>query len=177
MTRITALCALLVAGVVHAESGPAIDFRDLPGTDGEWQEATAIIAAPAGQVRRWLVDYPNWPVLFDDVEHAQVLGSEPDGAAVVRFRSRIAGRTIVLREWQTHFGLVYRGEAPNVRTQGRIYLLDLGNGRTRVIMQSTAQVHGFWRPFATKRLKRNRAFEIMRSNLESLHDLSEGAYR
>ena len=165
------LC-LLAGAAAAAEPRAAMSFRDLPGTGGSWQEAQAIIHAPPERVRSWMIDYDRWPSLFSDVASAEVLGNAPDGSAVVRFQSRIAGRLITVRERQTSFGLEYDGEAHDVTTRGRIYFLDLGNGSTRVIMQSTADVHGFWRPFAFHRLKRRRSFEIMRSQLESLDLLS-----
>jgi len=52
------------------------------------------------------------------------------------------------------------------------YLVDLGDGTTRVIMQSTANVHGFWKIFATKGLKRDRAYRVTRSHLQALYDLA-----
>jgi hypothetical protein len=68
--------------------------------------------------------------------------------------------------------LVFWGTAPYTHTQGRIHLIDLGDGTTRVLMQSSADVHGFWKMFATKGLKRDRAYKVTRSHLQALYDLA-----
>ena len=56
--------------------------------------------------------------------------------------------------------------------QGKIALRPAGGGRTEVVMQSTANVHGLAGAFATKGLKRERAFKKMRADLGALENLS-----
>jgi len=163
--------ALAGEGADEAEDTPEMTLHDLPHTDGNWQEGEAVIPAPANQIRAWLVDYARWPERFSDVQSAEVLGQTSDGAAIVRFRSRIADRTITIHEWQTDWGLRYEGQGGDVSTRGRIFLVDQGDGSTRVIMQSTSEVHGFLRLFATKGVKRKSAFNIMRAHLTSLWTL------
>jgi hypothetical protein len=167
---IPSLTIVALAGVSRADLN--IQFGEVRGSEGQWHEGTAIIPAPIDQVRGWLTDYAHWPQLFSDISEAWVEGHTPDGAAIVHFRSRIAGREIVIRERVTPFGLAYEGESRRVTVQGRIYLTDLGNGTTRVSMQSSADVHGILRPFATAGLKRTHEYAHMRSDLTSLYQLS-----
>lgn len=161
---------LLWAAAAHAEAH--IVLRDLPGTHGEWQEGEAVIPAPRDQVHAWLVDYKNWPKRFPDIGWAMVLPDDPDGRHVVRFSSHIVDAIITVHEEVRPDRLVFWGTAPYTRTQGRIHLIDLGDGTTRVLMQSSADVRGFFKMFATKRLKRDRAYRVTRSHLQALYDLA-----
>jgi hypothetical protein len=68
--------------------------------------------------------------------------------------------------------LVFDGWAPNVHTQGRIWILDAGGGRSRVIMQSTNEVHGFIGLFATRSYRRRAAFAATQSHLGALLHLA-----
>lgn len=159
---------------VHANAHASMDVNTRTVAEGEteWCEASAVIRAPRHLVRAWLVDYDRWPQLFGDIESARVLGRTSDGATMVRFHSRIAGRTMVLREWLTDYGLKYEGTGTNIETRGRIHLVDQGDGTTKVTVLTTSDVRGFIGIFATRRLKRDRAFAALRSQLESLHALA-----
>jgi hypothetical protein len=172
---------LALVPVVAAQAGPArIELRDLPGTRGEWQEGEAVIPAPRDQVRYWLTDYGNWPRRFPDIGWSTVLPDDAQGRHVVRFSSHIVDAIITVHEEVRPDLLVFSGTAPYTHTQGRIYLIDLGDGTTRVLMQSSAEVHGFWKIFATKGLKRDRAYRVTRSHLQALHDLAtrgDGGFR
>jgi hypothetical protein len=159
--------------VATAAADPQPALRDLPDTDGEWQEGAAVIAAPRDQVRFWLTDYANWAKRFPDIEWAQVLPDDATSRHVIRFRSRIAEATITVHEAVSPSLLVFEGWMTMVHTQGRIHLIDLGDGTTRVIMQSTAEAHGLARLFATKRFKRERAFRVTRSHLNALLELAK----
>jgi hypothetical protein len=161
---------VLFAGVAVAQV--PIELHDLAGTDGEWQEGVAVIPAPRAQIHQWLTDYQNWPRRFPDIGWATVLGDDAEGRHIVRFSSHIVDAIITVHEKVTPELLVFTGTAPYTHTQGRIYLIDLGDGTTRVIMQSTAKVHGFWKIFATKGLKRERAYRVTRSHLQALYDLA-----
>jgi hypothetical protein len=97
-----------------------------------------------------------------------VLGDDPSGRHVIRFRSRIADTTLEVHEAVSPDLLVFEGWAPHVHTQGRIYLIALDGGHTRVLMQSTAEVHGILRMFATRGIRRDRAFRVTRSHLSAL---------
>jgi carbon monoxide dehydrogenase subunit G len=170
MRWLLVLSLITVGAVAHADVH--IQFDDVAGSAGQWQEGTAVIPAPIEQVRRWLTDYDHWPQIFSDVSAASVEGTTPDGAAIVRFHSRLNHQTIVIRERQTPFGLEYEGGSTHVRVQGRIFLSDLGNGRTRVTMQSSSDVHGYLRPFVSDRLKRSRTQAMIRADMTSLFELS-----
>jgi hypothetical protein len=161
-----------VIWLVLAAMVSPIQLRDLPGTHSEWQEGEAVIPASREQIRFWLTDYRNWPRRFPDIGWATVLPDDPDGSHVIRFSSHIAGAIITVHEAVQPDLLVFWGTAPYVRTQGRIHLIDLGDGTTRVLMQSSTQVHGFWKIFATKGLKRDRAYKVTRSHLQALYDLA-----
>src|SRR5258706_9188215 len=132
MGRLCATAALLAAMVATAAPPPPgeIALRDLPGTNGEWQVGEAVIPAPREDVHRWLVDYAAWPQRFPDIEWSQILGDDKSGRHVVRFRSRIADATLVVHEAVRPDLLVFWGTMPYVYAQGRIYLIDLGNGTT-----------------------------------------------
>ena len=168
----------MVAAVVAALGGVAIagprgtealHLEDVPGSDGTWQQGEALVDAPPPVVQGWLTDYRHWPARFPDVASSEVLGVDARGRNIVRFYSRIAERTITVREAVQPGLLVFDGWAGStIFTQGRIYLLDAGGGRTRVVMQSTSQVHGFIGVFATRKLKRKRAFEVIASHLDAL---------
>ena len=101
-----------------------------------------------------------------------MLPDDPNGAHVVRFSSHIVEAIITVHEQVAPDLLVFWGTAPYTRTQGRIHLIDLGDGTTRVLMQSSADVRGFWKMFATKGLKRDRAYRVTRSHLQALYDLA-----
>jgi hypothetical protein len=164
------LVLALVAGSAPALQSSPIELTDIPGTDREWQQGSAIVNAPASRVRHWLTAYEEWRPLFPDIEWVQRLGFDRQGRDVVRFRSRYAGRTITMHQSISPQLLVYEGWGPNVHTQGRVYVIDLGHDRTRVIMQTTAEVHGLAGVFATKGLKRNRAFQALHGHLAALLD-------
>jgi hypothetical protein len=149
-----------------------IEFDEVPGSAGLWHQGTAIIPAKVEQVRAWLTDYDHWPQIFSDVSTAWVEGHTRDGAAIVHFHSRLNNRTIVIRERQTPFGLEYEGGSNHVNVQGRIFLIDLGDGRTQVTMQSNSDIHGYLRPFVTDRMKRMRTQAMIRSDMNSLYELS-----
>jgi hypothetical protein len=153
-------------------SRATIETRDLPGTDGQWQEGAAVIRAPRSEVLRWLTDYPMWPRRFRDISSAVVLGDDERGRHRVRFRSRIAGAEITVAEEVSPALLVFDGVAWFAFTQGRIHLIDLGDGTTRVLMQSTSQPRGIAKLFATKGMRRDRSWKVARSHLESLDELA-----
>jgi hypothetical protein len=170
--RKSALCLLAVATVASAAAGNPIEVHDLPGTNGTWQESVSVIPASSQQVRRWLTDYDHWPQLFSDITTAQLLGYDVEGSAIVRFHSRIAERTLIIYESAYPWGLAFAGGSKHVNFRGKIFIEPLGPDRTRVRMQSVADVHGMLRPFVTLDMKRAKSRAMMRANLESLHQLS-----
>jgi len=163
-----ALAAQLQAG---AAAPPRMDLHDLPGSDG-WTEGIALVDAAPDRVRDWLTDYAHWQGRFPDMAWAQYLGDDEHGRHIVRFHSYLANRTFVIHESVTPELLAFDGWARNVHTQGRIYILDAGGGKTRVIMQSTNEVHGFIGLFATRSYRRRAAFAATRSHLGALLKLA-----
>lgn len=172
LSLIASLCAC-TSTRADAPIAPAIDLHDLPDSDGEWQEGVALIAAPQETVRYWLTDYAAWSQRFPDMEWSEVLPDDERGRHLVRFRSRIANCVFLIAEEVQPGLLVFDGFAPHIHTQGRIYLVPEGPGRTRVLMQSTAEVHGFIGLFATKGYKRSSAFKVTRSHLTALLALAK----
>jgi hypothetical protein len=161
-----------------APAAPAtIKLRDLPGTGGRWYEGSAVIAAPSREVLAWLVDYAAWPRRFPDITSSQVLGDDEDGRHVVRFHSRIAGASITIHEEVRPDLLVFFGHAWFAYTQGRIWLIDRGDGTTLVLMQSTAQPRGIAKVFATRSYIRDRSFAVTRSHLSALDALARARAR
>lgn len=171
MSRLAVVCVLLIRAAA-ASAEPSIELRDLPDTGGSWQEGAAVIPASPERIRGWLTDYILWPSRFPDIEWSQVLGDDEKGRHIVRFRSRIADAVLTVHEAVSPNLLVFEGTAPFANTQGRIHLIDLGDGRTRVLMQSTAEVHGLARLFATQKLKRQRAYQVSTSHLNALWALA-----
>jgi uncharacterized membrane protein len=143
--------------------------RDLPG---DWQEGRVVVEAPLDVVRGWLVDYDHWPELFPDVQSVEVLSRPARNQAVVRFRSRIVGRELTIGSSWGGREIRYRGGAKNIDSRGRVLLRPLGPDRTEVVMQSTSDVHGLIGVFATRRLKRERAFAKLNADLGALENVA-----
>jgi hypothetical protein len=159
--------ALLLTVAATAPGADEISFRDLPNTDTRWQEARGVVDAPPAVVRAWMSDYHRWPALYSDVSTVEVLREE--GPAVdVSFHSRLFNRTLHIRVRSTPEGFVYSGKDGSVTTEGKVWLCDAGNGRTRVIIQSYAHVGGFIGAFVTRGMIRDRQRHKLRSDLGDL---------
>jgi hypothetical protein len=167
IARSLAALALIATPAAAIQSSP-IDIHDLAGTNRDWQEGMAVVDAPLDQVRHWLTAYEEWPLLFPDVQWVRRLGVDRQGRDVFRFRSRYAGRAITMHQRNAPNMLVYEGWGPNVHTQGRTYLIALTPDRTRVIMQTSSEVHGLPGVFASHKLKRERADRALRGHLQAL---------
>lgn len=167
------LAAFLAAPLTQAQPLDTIRVGDVPGTEGNWQFGEVTVGAPASEVQRWFADAAHWPNRFPDTEWTQVRGRTSDGRTVVRFKSRIIGRPLTLR-LRVRPGLItYDGEGKNVTTQGKIFIEALGPRRTRVVMQSTSQVHGTIGLFATTNNRRQRAQKKFRADLGALVRMSD----
>jgi hypothetical protein len=164
-----AIVLVVLATTAH---GGAIELHDLDGSDGHWTEGVAVVPAPPARVHEWLTDYARWRGRFPDMAWAQFLGDDERGRHIVRFHSYLANRTFTIHEAVRPDLLVFDGWAPNVHTQGRIWILDAGDGKTRVIMQQTNEVHGFIGLFATRSYRRRAAFAATASHLGALLDLA-----
>jgi hypothetical protein len=153
-----------------AGSAP-VHLGDVPGTGGQWQQGSTVVAAPLPEVRRWLTDYDAWPALFPDVEWATVLARDGD-LWTVRFRSRIVGRDLTIRVRISPTLLVYVGTGKDVTTEGKVYLKALDRQHTSVLMQSSATVHGLAGAFVGTGTKRKRALRKIGADLSALHALA-----
>lgn len=153
--------------------GQGIETRDVAGTNGTWHEGHAVIDAPIDEVRGWLTDFERWPQNFPDVKWAKVLSRQGSDGAVMKFHSDIIGRDLTLNlRWNAR-SIVYRGVGKNVDVQGKVLLTRVGRGRTDVVLQSTADVHGIVGALASKATRRARAYKKLRSDLASLQRLSQ----
>ncbi|MGZ3439633.1 MAG: SRPBCC family protein [Polyangia bacterium] len=162
------MIAVLLVALAAPANLPAIDLHDLQGSDGHWTEGIALVPAPRALVHEWLTDYARWVGRFPDMASAHYLGDDERGRHIVRFHSYLANRTFTIHEAVAPDLLVFDGWAPNVHTQGRIWILDNGDGRTRVVMQQTNEVHGFIGLFATRSYRRRAAFAATASHLRAL---------
>jgi hypothetical protein len=166
------IALLLIALAAPAATTAMLDLHELDGSNGRWTEGVALVPAPRARVHEWLTDYARWVGRFPDMASAEFLGDDERGRHIVRFHSYLANRTFTIHESVAPNLLVFDGWAPNVHTQGRIWILDNGDGRTRVVMQSTNEVHGFIGLFATRGYRRRAAFAATASHLRALLDLA-----
>ena len=167
-----AIVLALALGAPAWAAGAGIETRDVAGSDGNWQEGKAVIDAPLDEVRGWLTDFEHWPQHFPDVTSAKVLARSGD-TAKLRFRSRVIGRELTIDLRWTPREITYRGAGKNVDVQGKIEMRPVDAKRTEVVMQSTANVHGLSGAFASKGLKRDRAFKKLRADLGALEKMSQ----
>ncbi|HEX6835478.1 MAG TPA: SRPBCC family protein [Polyangia bacterium] len=144
-----------------------VSVGDLPGTDGRWQMGEVTIAVPAAEVQRWFTDAANWPRRFPDDQWVKLHGRAPDGRELVEFRSKALGRSLTLRMRSQPGLITYEGAGKGISTQGKIMIQALGPTRTRIIMQTTGELHGAIGVFATEGMKRKRAIAKLRSDLEA----------
>lgn len=175
LRSVVALATLaLLAPLAAAQPQPlnTITVGDVPGTEGNWQYGQVVVNAPAPLVQRWFSDAARWSARFPDTEWSHVRGRTADGRLVVQFRSRIIGRTLTLWLRERPGLITYDGQGKNVTTQGKIYISALGPTRTRVVMQSTSQVHGAAGIFASKKARRSRAQKKFRADLNAVIRMS-----
>ena len=131
-----------IAGASFESPGPGeVVVRDAPGTHREWQEGRTIVDAPAAVVRDWLLDASRWTERFRDDVAVTVLERQ-SGFERVRLRSRIAGRELVVDVRPTERGIWSTGHDHGLSTETYLYITPLGRGRTDVVMQTYARLHG-----------------------------------
>lgn len=167
---LVAAALTLVAPLAFAQQ--SIRLGDIPGSDGNWQYGETIVEAPADLVQRWFSEADLWSRRFPDTEWAQPLGTDAQGRKVVKFRSRVIGRPLTLHLTESRGLIAYDGEGKGITTQGKIFVQPLGPRRTRVIMQSSSQVHGAAGIFASKKVRRDRAFKKFRADLSAVIGMS-----
>lgn len=66
----------------------------------------------------------------------------------------------------------YDGKGKGVTTQGKIYFESLGPSRTKVVMQTTGELHGATGAFAPEGTKRKRAIKKLSADLDATVRLS-----
>jgi hypothetical protein len=177
--RLFLLTALLVCSSARAtfdQPAPGeISVRDLPGcSDRSWQEARAIIDAPAERVHRWLTDFENWPLLYPDVQAVEVIGRSGDETILrVHYRS-YGNRVFTIHARITADGIYSSSHDHDIVASNRIFVTPVGAGRTDVIMQSSARVTGLLGAFVGRSMVRERQREKLVSDLRSLARLAHG---
>jgi hypothetical protein len=169
--KLAAIASVLAFSLVATARGQPLDqirVGDLAGSGGRWQSGEVTIGVPAREVQRWFADAPRWPARFPDVQWARVEGKSSDGRAIVRFRSRIIGRTLTLDLREQPGLITYVGNGKGVTLQGRMYFTPRGPGTTHVVLQTSADLHGLAGAFASAKTKRGRAFKKLRADLTAL---------
>jgi hypothetical protein len=166
------LSLLLLPSLATAQPLDRVVVHDLPNTSGKWQVGEVVVAAPAGQVQHWLSDANSWPVRFPDTQWAKRIGTTPDGRNIIRFKSRVIGRPLTIRIRERPGFMEYDGEGKDVTTQGKNFIERLDSRHTRVVMQTSSEVSGALRMFASPKTKRDRAQRKLNADLQALVRLS-----
>ena len=165
--RILVIVSMLsVAALAGAQPLGVVTVGDLPGTDGRWQTGEVTVPAPASEVQHWFSDGARWPQRFPDDEWARVLGRSPDGRQVVEFRSKTLGRTLTVRLHEQPGLITYDGSGKGINTQGKIMITAVAPDRTKIVMQTTGELHGLVGVFG-KGEKRKRALAKLRLDLDA----------
>jgi carbon monoxide dehydrogenase subunit G len=167
----------MAAGPVAAAALDQVLLGDVPNTDGKWQSGEVTVAAPPEEVQRWFSDVSRWTERFPDDEMARDLGRAPDGRRVAELRSKALGKTLTVRMRERPGLIEYDGSGKGVETEGRIYFYPAGPGRTRIVMQTTGELHGLTGLVATEDMKRDRALKKLGSDLEAAVRLSKQSQR
>jgi hypothetical protein len=164
--------AVALGAVAGAEKLNQVVVGDLPGTDGNWQAGEVTVAAPAHEVQSWFSDAPAWPKRFPDDQWATDKGRGSDGRKTVEFRSKVLGRNMTLHIKEQPGLIAYDGQGKDVNTQGKIFITPLGPDKTKVVMQTTGEVHGAAGVFAGKGMKRKKAIAKLTSDLNAVVKLA-----
>jgi hypothetical protein len=158
---------LLATGLASSETLDTVTVGDLPGTDGRWQVGEVTLAAPADEVQRWFTDASKWPQRFPDDEWARDLGRAADGTHTVQFHSSLLGRTLTTRMHEQPGLIVYDATGEGVTMNGKVFFEKTDGGHTKVIIQTSAEVHGGLRLVVGKGMKRKKALQKIRADLDA----------
>jgi hypothetical protein len=145
-----------------------VSVGDLPGTNGSWQVGEVTVAAPPDEVQRWFSEATQWAPRFSDDAWSRDLGHAPDGTHVAEFYSRVLGRALTVRLREQPGLIAYDGSGKGITTQGKIYIMPAGPGRTRVVMQTSGQLHGALGAVVSERMKRKRALNKLEADLNAV---------
>jgi hypothetical protein len=159
------LSLLLAGGAAQAQRLNQIKVGDLPGTDGRWQYGEVTVAAPAEVVQRWFAEPAEWQRRFPDNQWAHDLGRTPDGKQIAEFRSKVLDRTLRVEMTEQPGLITYKGAGKGIKTQGKIFIQQVGPMRTKVTMQSTGELHGLTGLVAPESVKRDRAIKKLTADL------------
>jgi carbon monoxide dehydrogenase subunit G len=170
--RALSMVWVLLAATAGAAPLDTVSVGDLPGSDGRWQHGEVTIAAPAAEVQRWFSDASHWRDRFPDNQQVRVMGTAPDGRQVVEFHSAVLGRTLTVRLREQPGLITYDGSGKNVTTQGKLFFEAVGPDRTRIEMQTTAELHGVIGAVASQGMKRKRALAKLNADLNAAVNLS-----
>lgn len=174
MSMVVAVLSLVAGGgAARAAALDQVLLGDVPNTDGKWQSGEVTVAAPAEVVQRWFSEVPRWTERFPDDTAARELGRAPDGRKVAELHSKALGKTLTVRMRERPGLIEYDGEGKGVKTQGRIYIIPVGPGRTRIVMQTTGELYGLTGLIASEEMKRDRALKKLGSDLEAAVRLSK----
>jgi hypothetical protein len=159
------LLLLLGGGALRAQQLNVVKAGDLPGTHGRWQYGEVTVAAPPRVVYQWYADAAQWSQRFPDDEWSKALGRTPDGRQVAEFKSKTLGRTLRVEMTLQPNLITYRGSGKGISTQGKIFIEAAGPNQTKVIMQTTGELHGVTGVLAPESVKRDRAIKKLTADL------------
>jgi hypothetical protein len=164
---------LLPAAAVAASAQPlgVVAVGDLPGTGARWQMGEVTVAAPAAEVQHWFSDATRWTQRFPDDDRVRTLGRLPDSRQVVEFHSKALKKTLTVRLREQPGLITYDGSGKDITTQGKIIIEPLAPNRTKVIMQTTGELHGLV-GLVGKGEKRKRALAKLNADLDAVARLS-----
>jgi hypothetical protein len=162
------------AGLAFAQPLDQVKVGDLPGTDGQWQAGEVVVAAPAEEVQRWFTDVSQWEKRFPDDTNVRDEGRGPDGRHTASFKSKAIGKTLTVHMREQPGLITYDGSGKDVNTQGKIFIQALGPSTTKIVMQTTGELHGAAGAFAPEGTKRKRAIKKLTADLDAAVRLSKG---
>jgi hypothetical protein len=158
---------LLVGTFAGAQPLGVVTLGDLPGTDRHWQTGEVTVGAPAAEVQQWFSDATRWAERFPDDSAVRILGRAPDGRKLVEFHSKVLGKTLTVRILERPGLITYDGSGKGINTQGKILFEPLGPNRTKIVMQTTGELHGALGVLATEGMKRKRALAKLSADLNA----------
>jgi carbon monoxide dehydrogenase subunit G len=172
IARASLLLTCLAAASAAAVTLDVVRVGDLPGSDGRWQVGEVTVAAPPERVQSWLSDATRWSARFPDDKWARDLGRAPDGRRVAQMSSRLLGRTMTLYLDERPGLIVYAGSGKGVTTQGKVFIEPVAAGGTRVIMQTSGELHGATGALVSESMKRKRALKKLSADLNAIVQLA-----
>jgi hypothetical protein len=150
-----------------------VTVGDLQGSNGKWQTGEVVVAAPVEVVQGWFSDASHWSQRFPDDSDVRDEGRTADGQHVVRFHSAALGKTLTVTLKETPGLITYTGVGQGVSAQGKIFFQSVDATHTRIISQTTGELHGITGLVAPETLKRKRAVSKLTADLNAAVKLSK----